>query len=289
MTSVQQAREALGGRLREVRKRSNLTGATLAGRLGWPPSKISKLENGRQAPTDVDIRSWCAACGPIGEAELEGLLASFHTLEARHAEWRRLLAGGARGHQDEIGRLYAKTRTFRNFETTLVPGLLQTGNYARAILAEVISTFGLPNDIDDAVAARMARQQLLYDSSKRFHFVVAEAVLWYRYCPLEAMLAQLDRLIAATALPNVRLGVIGFRTMYTRVPDHGFYILDDRLVQAETVSAELNLTQPQEIETYETTFKRFAALASYGAEARAIISAVMNALSAELGGRPARS
>lgn len=282
MASVQQAREALGGSLREVRRRSNLTGATLADRLGWAHSKISKLENGRQTPTDADIRAWCAACGPEGAAELQGLLSSLHTLEARHAEWRRLLAGGARGHQDEIGRLYAKTRLFRNFETTIVPGLLQTGNYARAILAEVISSFGLPNDIDEAVAARMARQQVLYDSAKRFHFVITEAVLRYRYCPLDVMLAQLDRLVSATALPNVRLGVIGFRTMYTRVPDHGFHILDDRLVQAETVSAELNLAQPQEIETYEATFKRFASLASYGAEARAIITGVMRELGAEL-------
>ena len=282
MSSVQQAREALGSRLREVRRRAGLTGAMLAVHVGWAHSKISKLENGRQNPTDADIRKWCGACGPEGAAELDGLLASLHTLEARHAEWRRILKGGVEAHQGELAGLHGKARLIRSFETTLVPGLLQTGGYSRAVLAEVIANFELPNDIDAAVAARMARQQVLYDTSRRFHFVITEAVLWYRYCPAEVMLAQLDRLVAATALPNVRLGVIGFRTAYTRIPDHGFEILDDQLVQAETVSAELNLAQPQEIELYAAAFEQFAAVASYGSHARTIITAVMDELRSEL-------
>ncbi|WP_199564998.1 hypothetical protein [Spongiactinospora rosea] len=60
-------------------------------------------------------------------------------------------------------------------------------------------------------------------------------------------------------------------------------------MQVETVSAELNLAQPQEIETYDATFKRFAALASYGSSARSIIAGVMSTLSAELeAARPSR-
>lgn len=282
MAPIQQAREALGDRLREVRRRSNLTGAVLAERLGWPHSKISKLENARQTPSDADIRAWCAACGEVGGEELEGLLASLHTLESRHAEWRRILAGGARGHQDEVTALNAKTGLFRAFEPALVPGLLQVAGYARAVLAELINNVRVPNDIDDAVAARMARQQVLYDPTKRFHLVITEAALRYRLCPPEVMLAQLDRLLAATTLPNMRLGVIGFRTVYPRVPAHGFWILDDRLVMVETLSAELNLAQPQEIETYLAAFGRFADIASYGGPARSIIAAVINDLAAEL-------
>ncbi|MBO2448422.1 helix-turn-helix domain-containing protein [Actinomadura barringtoniae] len=282
MTSVQYEREALGGRLRELRKRSGLTGATLAERLGWPHSKISKLENGRQTPSDSDVRGWCRECGTEGVRELEGLLASLHTLDARYAEWRRLLRGGARGHQDDIAAVNARTRVFLAFEPSLVPGLLQVGSYARAIFAEAIANLGVPNDIDDAVAARMSRQHILYDQSKRFHIIVTEAALRYRLCPPEVMLAQLDRLISATALTNVRLGVIGFRAIYTRVPVHGFWILDDRLVQVETLSAELNLAQPQEIEAYTAAFRRFAAIASYGAQARAILTGLMDELRAEL-------
>lgn len=287
MASVQREREVLGGRLRELRRRSGLTGAVLAERLGWPHSKISKLENGRQTPSDADVRGWCRECGPDGEQELEGLLASLHTLEARYSEWRRLMRGGARGHQDDIATINARTQVFRAFEPSLIPGLLQVPGYARAIFAESIASLRVPNDIDDAVAARIARQQILYDQSKRFHVVVTEAALRYRLCSPEVMLTQLDRLSSATTLPNMRLGVIGFRTAYTRVPAHGFWVLDDRLVQVETLSAELNLAQPQEIEAYTAAFRRFAAIASYGSQARSIIAAIADELSSELRGEDA--
>jgi hypothetical protein len=254
----------------------------LAERLGWPHSKISKLENGRQTPSDADIRGWCRECGPDAQREVEGLLASLHTLEARHAEWRRVLRGGARGHQDDIAALNARTRVFLAFETAIVPGLLQTGGYARAVFAEVISSLGIPNDIDLAVAARLASQEILYDPAKRFHIVVTEAALRYRLCPPEAMLAQLDRLVSATDLPNVRFGVISNSTVYTRIPSHGFWIHDDSVVLVETLTAELNLAQAHEVEEYTAAFRRFAALASYGAQARTILTALMEELRAEL-------
>jgi hypothetical protein len=92
------------------------------------------------------------------------------------------------------------------------------------------------------------------------------------------MLAQLDRLVAATTLPNLRLGVIGFSTAYSRIPDHGFWIIDDKLVQIETATAELNLTQADEITAYAASFRQFAGLAQYGDRARAIIGDVMSTL-----------
>lgn len=282
MASVQQAREALGSRLRQVRKRADLTGAVLAERLGWPHSKISKLENGRQTPSDADIRGWCRECGESGAEELEGLLASLHTLETRHAEWRRLLRGGAHGHQNEIAAINARTRVFLAFETCVVPGLLQTGAYARAVFAELISSQGLPNDIDAAAAARMASQDVLYDPAKRFHIVITEAALRYRLCPPNVMLAQLDRLVAATGLPNMRFGIISNRTAYTRIPSHGFWVHDAHTVLVETFTAELNLAQPEEVQAYTAAFRRFASIASYGTQARTILTGLMDELRAEL-------
>lgn len=282
MTSIQHARQALGGRLREVRRRSGLTGRQLAGHLGWVPSKVSKLENGRQTPSDDDIRRWCAACGAGGE--LDGLLASLHTLESRHAEWRRILSGGATGHQGEISALDARTRLFRAFETSIVPGLLQVDGYARCVFAKVIAAHRVPDDINDAVATRMARQQILYDPAKRFHFVITEAALRYRLCPPRVMLAQLDRLMAATALSGVRIGVIPGPASYPAIPSHGFWILDDKIVMVETISAELNLTQPQEIELYASAFGQLAAVAGYGSHARSVITAIIEELRAETAG-----
>ena len=94
------------------------------------------------------------------------------------------------------------------------------------------------------------------------------------------MLAQLERLVALTALRNVKLGIIGFDAQYTIGPWHGFWLLDDDLVAVETYSAELNLAQPQEIELYGQVFDQLAAVASYGTDARAILLRVIDDLAA---------
>lgn len=101
------------------------------------------------------------------------------------------------------------------------------------------------NDIDDAVQARMRRQDVLYRPEKRFHFVLTEAALRHRLCSPEIMLGHLDRLVSMTAMPNVKLGVIGFDTAYVVDPAHGFWMLDENWVMVETFSAELNLAQPE--------------------------------------------
>jgi hypothetical protein len=130
----------------------------------------------------------------------------------------------------------------------------------------------VPNDVNDAVAKRMQRQEMLYRTDKAFHFVLTEATLRYRLCSVEVMLGQLDRLVSLTSLRNVRLGVIAYETQYVVDPRHGFMIYNADLVRVETYSAELNLRQPHEIELYTATFEKLAAVASYGGAARAIIN-----------------
>lgn len=278
--SVHEARRALGQRLRDLRQQAGLTGRQVAESLSWPASKVSKLENGRQTPSDADVRAWTGITR--GEAETESLLASLHTLEIQHAEWQRQLRTGLRPHQDEIADLDAKTRLFRAFEPTFIPGLLQTAEYARARFAQSVTVFKVPNDIDEAVAARVRRQEMLYRPGKRFHFVLTEATLRYRLCAPAVMLGQLDRLVTFGALPNVRLGIIGFETAYVVAPAHGFWLLDDDRVMVETFSAELNLAQPQEIELYRGIFDQLAAVASYGRAARAILTRVIDDLAPEV-------
>jgi transcriptional regulator with XRE-family HTH domain len=277
MNAVQDARAALGERLRELRRHAGLTGRQLAEALSWPASKVSKLENGRQQPTDADIRGWTEATDRADATE--ALLAALHTLEEQHAEWQRLLRRGLRAHQDTIIARDARTRMFRAFEPTVVPGLLQTPDYARARFEQGIAEFGV-QDIDEAVAARLRRQEMLYRADKRFHLVLTEATLRYSLCPTEVMLGQLDRLIALAALPTVQLGVLGFGTPCSVAPLHGFWLFDDDRVVVETYSAELTLAQPQEIELYTRTFDALAADASYGRAARAIITAVIDDLAA---------
>lgn len=279
VSSLHEARLALGKRLRELRRQADLSGRELAEALRWPPSKVSKLENGRQSPTDDDIRAWAEATSTARDTD--ALLAALHTLEVQNIEWQRQLRGGLRSHQNELVALDEATRLFRAFECTYVPGLLQTAEYARARFTQSVNVLRVAGDVDDAVQSRLRRQEILYRQDKRFHFVLAEPALRYRLCPPEVMLGQLDRLISLSGLPNVKFGIIGFTTAYTVAPAHGFWLLDEERVMVETYSAELNLAGPQEIELYRGIFDSMAAAASYGRQAREIIKRVIDDLSVE--------
>ena len=234
----------------------------------------------RQANADRRRYSlWTTATN--AEPQAESLLAALHTLELQHAEWTRLLKAGLKSHQGSLSQQDEQTKVYRAFENTFIPGLLQTPDYARARFADAIMMHRVPNDIDDAVRARMQRQEMLYRSDKRFHFVITEAVLRYRLASVDVMLAQLDRLVALTSMRNVRLGVIGFNTQYVADPRHGFWLLDNDLVRIETYSAELNLRQPPEIELFSSIFEQLAAVASYGGPARAVIHRAIEDLAVE--------
>ncbi|WP_410613962.1 helix-turn-helix domain-containing protein [Amycolatopsis sp. lyj-109] len=280
-SSVDEARNALGKRLRELRIAAKLSGKDLAESLSWVGSKVSKIENGKQTPTDDDIKDWVRATK--AEDQTASLLAALHNLELQHAEWQRVLKAGMTAHQTSLVQRDEQTKLYRGFENTFVPGLLQTAEYARARFADAIMMHQVPNDINEAVKTRMQRQEMLYRPDKRFHFVVTEAVLRYRLVAPDIMFGQLDRLMAISSMRNLKLGVIGFGTRYVTDPRHGFWLLDNDLVRVETYSAELNLRQPEEIELYSGIFDQLAAVASYGGEARAIISRVMRELAEETG------
>jgi transcriptional regulator with XRE-family HTH domain len=270
VSSFQRAREALGLRLRELRRDARLTGRQLAATYGWHPSKISKIEGGKQTPSEDDIEAWTRSCGhPELTAEL---IASLRTLEGQYVEFRRMFRAGQRATQDAIAEIEAESQAIRNFENVFVPGLLQTPEYARCRLAESLEEIGAADDIDEAVGARMQRQQVLYRPNKRFHFVITEAVLRYRLCPPDALAGQLDRLVSLTTLTTIKFGVIPFECQLPIAPVHGFYVYDERVVHVEHLTAELKLSQPSEVATYLTFFDRLAEAARYGAEARVLIT-----------------
>ena len=100
----------------------------------------------------------------------------------------------------------------------------------------------------------------------------------------EVMAGQLEHLLTVLRLPRLRLGIIPFDAPY-RVPlNNGFWILDEALVQFDTYSAELSLVKPDEIALYGRAFERLAALAVYGAEARAILHRTLDRLTAKSSG-----
>ncbi len=280
MSNFQRAREALGLRLRELRHDGRLTGRQLAALHGWHPSKVSKIEGGKQTPSEDDISAWAQACGC--PELIDELIAGLRTLEGQYIEFRRMFRTGQRAMQEAIAEIENESEHVRNFENVFVPGLLQTPDYARSRLAEGLEDIGAADDIDEAVAARMQRQQVLYRSGKRFHFVITEAVLRYRLCLPEVLAGQLDRLVALSTLTTIRFGVIPFERQLPVAPVQGFYIYDERVVQVEHLTAELKLTQPSEIATYIRVFGQLAEVACYGAEARSVITRALAGLLASI-------
>jgi transcriptional regulator with XRE-family HTH domain len=265
---IREGRTALGVRLRDLRRAAGMTGQQLAESLSWVRSKVSKIENAHQSPTDDDVRAWCEATNST--EQIDSLLAELHTLHTRHQEWERVLRGGMASTQNAVARLEKETRLFRGYEPGIVPGLLQTPEYAAAILGPGGRAWGR-TDLKEAVAARMRRQEVLRVASKQFRIVITEAVLLYNLCPPEAMLGQIDRLAEATTLPNVRFGVIPFDQPLLVTPKHPFGIYDDRYVAVETVSALLQLTQAGEVSAYVDAFDALERSAVHGERARAVL------------------
>ncbi|SUA77670.1 DNA-binding transcriptional repressor PuuR [Nocardia otitidiscaviarum] len=191
MTGVDEAREALGARLRELRRRSGLTGRRLAELSGWHPSKVSKIEYGRISPSDADIRAYCAHTDAADQ--LADLLATLHNIDTAYLEWRRILATGVQRRQQKSVKLEAAARILRVYTTQVVPGLLQTAEYAEAILRRHIEFYRVPDDVDEGVAKRMERQRVLYQRDHRFHFLVSEQSLYTTVGSDEIMRGQLRK------------------------------------------------------------------------------------------------
>ncbi|WP_330435953.1 MULTISPECIES: helix-turn-helix domain-containing protein [Streptomyces] len=270
MSDYQTARIALGARLRELRAESGLTGKALAARLGWPASKVSKIETGKQSPTGDDLRAWAGALD-VPEAVSE-LLARLRSLETHYAAWRRQLAAGVRARQEAWQATESASGTVWNFESAVIPGLLQTAEYARHMFIRTTTLHRTKQDIDAGVNARMQRQQALYTPGRTFHFMLWEPALHMLLCPRDVMAGQLDRLAGVFGMSAVHLAIVPLGAALTVVPTHGFWIFDERLVMVETIGAELRLTDAAETDLYRTVWRELHDVAVTGREAHRLVA-----------------
>ncbi|MFJ9853404.1 helix-turn-helix domain-containing protein [Streptomyces sp. NPDC101150] len=276
-SSVQQAREALGKRLREIRKESGLTARAVAAAAGWHESKSSRLESGKTPPSDADIRSWTCICD--AEDQTADLIATARGIDGMYIEWRRLESTGLKRVQESVLPLFERTHRFRFYQSWVVPGLLQTQDYTRAVLNTVVSLRQTPDDTEGAVAARMDRQRVLHAGGRRFAFLIEEWVLRTVIGDHATMVSQLGHLIGMTAIPAVSLGVIPMGTVRGDAwPTESFAIYDEAQVSVELVSANLTVKQPREIAEYAKTFSELARIAVYGVPARKVIASAIDAL-----------
>lgn len=255
---------------------AGLTGRELSAATGWHFTRISKLEHGVQVPTDQDIRTWCAVCG--AEDQAADLIVQARAVSSMYMEWRRKTRAGMKQLMLSSVPLYERTKRFRIYELNVIPGLFQTADYARAMLAVWIEFLEAHDDLDAAVAAKMERQSVIYDGTKTFAVLLEEASLTTWSGSAETMLAQLDRLMSVMTLPNVSLGILPSMIERAAVGSAGFWIFDDQLVALETPTASIEVAQPQEIGLYARMFEQMSRVAAYGRDARAIIINVQNAI-----------
>lgn len=276
-SSVQRAREQLAERLRDIRLDAALTARALSAAAGWHEAKTSRIESAKQAPSEADIQAWCRVCA--ADREVPDLIAASRAADSMYVEWRRLNPAGLRRAQEARRPLYERTRVFKAYCSAVIPGFLQTPGYASALLSAITVFRGTPDDVDEAVAARMSRNQLLRSGHHRFALLVEESVLRYQLGSADTMAVQLGYLLEMTELPAVSLGVIPFRASGRAVwPLESFTVFDDGRVHIELLSAQVIVATPSEITLYVRAFERLAGLAVYGTAARELISAAIGAL-----------
>ncbi|MFJ7996931.1 helix-turn-helix domain-containing protein [Streptomyces sp. NPDC096310] len=278
-TDYQQARVALGARLRELRftcPGGRLTGQQLAQRLDWPGSKVSKLENGKQTAAPEDLRAWADATEQPGAyAELAGRLAGF---ESHIRSWRRALANGFKPLHEGLSAEIDRTSEMWIWEESVIPGLLQTPEYARHVIQRYSELLGGAGDVEAAVRSRVQRQEWLYRPGRNLHVLMWEAASRSLICPPPVLAAQLDRLAGLLGMDTVELGIIPFTASVKIVPANGFWVLDDRLVVAEDWHAEMWLDDADNIALYSKVWATLRESAVFGADAHNVINAARHAL-----------
>ncbi|GGJ74847.1 transcriptional regulator [Pilimelia anulata] len=275
-SSIADARKELGARLRQVRQGAGLTGRALAALCGMHSTRLSRLEHGNQVPTERNIRDWCHHCG-VPELAPE-LLATLHALDTAYVEWKARFRGGLKGSGGPTTRtLYARTAVFRIHEPLIIPGILQTTDYMRSLLAYLYELHRIPHDLDETIRFRQERAALALNGDKRVLVVLFEEALRFRYSPPDVHAAQLVHLLSLAELPFLSLGVVPTDSAHRGVSACGFWIFDAHTVQLAIPSAEIKVTRPQEIDLYERWFAELQSRAAYGRDAARLIAAALRA------------
>ncbi|MGW5136676.1 helix-turn-helix domain-containing protein [Streptomyces sp. XY006] len=204
-------RRKLGAELRALRAAAGLTSGEAARLVGWHQSKVSRIETGTSGVKPADVRLLLDAYR-VADTQLRDLLmvlAGSDDTGGRHHWWHAYRGVLPPTYRDFIS-LESQATAMRTLETTVVPGLLQTPEYARAVTRAAVE--GLPEDrLDTLVEVRLARQDVLRaDPPLELSAVLDEAVLRREVGGPGVMARQLERLVEAARLPQVRLQVLPF-------------------------------------------------------------------------------
>jgi transcriptional regulator with XRE-family HTH domain len=201
-------RIALGAQLRRLREASRITPAQAGEAIRATHSKISRLERGRSAAKQRDVADLLTLYGVTDEAEREQVL-SLARQASTPGWWQQYNDILPRWFELYVG-LERAASIIRTYEVQFVHGLLQTEEYARAVIL-IANAGASAEEIDRRVSVRMKRQQLLTQpGAPELWTVLDEAALRRPPGGPEVMRAQLEHLLEMTALPNVTLQIIPF-------------------------------------------------------------------------------
>ncbi|MDQ3150536.1 MAG: helix-turn-helix domain-containing protein [Actinomycetota bacterium] len=194
----------LGDGLRRAMQQAELNGKQAAHLLGWSPSWVSRLLSGKRGATELDIAAFLGVCR-VKSSERDRLLALCQ--EQHTPGWFQ--QHGSRLPQQVVTLIDHENRatSYNDIQPMLVPGLLQTGEYARAVISRGANM--PPDEVDDRVAARLARQSLFSRASPaRFTFYLHEPVLRTPVGGRTVMRDQLHHLVRMSTRSYLTLRVV---------------------------------------------------------------------------------
>ena len=270
---LREVRKDFGLRLREARLAARLTGKQLAVRVGWPRTKVSKVELGLQPVSEDDLMGWLAGTGasPETAGRLRGEWAG---LDARHQQARSQSRTVPMAKLRQSLDSSYEVVSLRWYESALIPGSLQTRAYARRIMESHRTLDPSFTEIDEAVELRAQRAAIL--TSKRFgrfQYVLLESALRNEAFPATVWCAQINHLIRLSEL-GLPFGILPMTS--PMVPDllSGSFVIydDDRREVWSVVSGRLVLTRALEVGWAVRVFGMLWDDSVKGADARALLA-----------------
>ncbi|MFB4297446.1 helix-turn-helix domain-containing protein [Actinomadura sp. NTSP31] len=268
----------LGQRLRAIREDRGLTLQKAARLLNRTPSSLSKLETGKRGIRRPALEHMLDRY-EIVDLDERQVLYDLARDSGKKGWWLRYEGKISASMLDYIS-IEAEAVSSRTFQLHLIPGLLQTEDYARAVIGSTIS-MGDPHDVEGLTELRMRRQQILYrDAPLRFWAILGEAALYQQFGGAEVMRGQLRRLVDVAALPNVTLQVLPFAAGAHPGHNGSFTTLateDLSVVLVENQTAGWYLEDLADIRYHDMVFDHLRAAALAPSDSIAMIQRLVSA------------
>jgi hypothetical protein len=250
----------LGAQLRRLRESKAITREDAGWEIRASGSKISRMELGRVSFKERDVADLLTLYGVTNPDEREALL--ILARQANNPGWWQQFSDILPGWFQSYLGLEAAASLIRTYEIQFVPGLLQTPEYARAVI--MLGHAGVtPEEMDRRVELRRARQQVLdRPEAPQLWAVIDEAVLRRPVGSRATMRAQIEALIDATQRPSVHLQILPFQVGGHSAAGGAFSILrfpDQELpdiVYVEQLSSALYLDKRDDVELYVDAMER---------------------------------